>query len=159
MRIPKLPAVLLILLGLFALWQVGKTFLGPVSGPDFSDLTTIHGKPVPKDLADGKWVLVSYVQSWCSECIREMPSIERLQNQVGTEKLAVFLISDEDTARIHRLMRRTTLPIFQSSTGFKRKGIFVYPTTLLLDPKGNLRIKKEEGFAWDSQEVLQLFKL
>jgi thiol-disulfide isomerase/thioredoxin len=157
MRFLKSPLFIVGILGLFGLWHFGKAFLGPKSGPDFSKLATLEGEPVSREATEGKWMLVSYVQSWCGDCIREMPSIERLQKQVGTENLAVLLISDEDSNHIRRIMRRTNLQVYRSETGLKRMGVFVYPTTLLLDPKGNLRVKKEEGFDWDAPEILQLF--
>ena len=106
------------------------------------------------------FLLVSYFQSWCRDCIQEAPSIEALQQSVGKEKLEVILISDEDWPKIKRFssLTNTNLPVYQSGTSLEDLGIHVYPTTWLLGPDRNVIMVKQEGFDWNSEEVIKLIQ-
>ena len=115
------------------------------------------------DLAStkGKYLLVSYFQTWCGDCVRELPSIRLLQTKVGSEKLAVVLVSDEESAIIMAFQQRfgLGLEMLQSNVSLKSLGIHAYPTTFLLDPNGVIIMQKQEGFDWASREVLEKIKL
>lgn len=107
-----------------------------------------------------KWKLVTCVQSWCKDCILEMPSIKSLQDYVGKDKLEVVVLSDEDStkrARFEELINHL-FPVQQSQGTFKLQGIFVYPTTWLLNPKGEKVLVHQEGYKWDSPEVIHLIQ-
>jgi thiol-disulfide isomerase/thioredoxin len=107
-----------------------------------------------------KWKLVACVQSWCKDCIREVPSLMALQTYVGKDKLEVVLISDEDSAKRARFEELTdyAFPVQFSDRPFKLQGIFVYPTTWLLNPKGEKVMVHQEGYNWNSPEVVQLIQ-
>src|SRR5438876_991272 len=48
------------------------------------------------DLSDfrGKLVLVNLWATWCEPCLREMPSLERLQSRLG-DRIAVIAVSED----------------------------------------------------------------
>ena len=104
------------------------------------------------------YILVSYFQSWCGDCARELPSIQKLQDKVGPDKISVVLISDEPFLKINKFKNQfsSNLPFFQSVTSFNEIGIRVFPTTYLIDPNGRLLLSKLEGYDWASPEVLKL---
>jgi len=108
----------------------------------------------------GKYVLVSYFQSWCGDCARELPSIQKLQDKVGSEKISIVLISDEPFLKINKFKNQfhSDLPFFQSVQPFKEIGVGVYPTTYLIGPDGKMILRRLEGYDWASPEVLQLIK-
>jgi cytochrome c biogenesis protein CcmG, thiol:disulfide interchange protein DsbE len=108
----------------------------------------------------GKYVLVNYFQTWCGSCIKELPSIDRLQNKIGKDKLAVMIVSDEDAAKIWDFRDRycETLDYYRSDVSFDEINVLVYPTTYLLDPSGKVIFSKLEAFEWDSDEVIKLIR-
>jgi len=107
-----------------------------------------------------KYVLVSYFQSWCGDCAKELPSLQMLQDKLAKDKISIVLISDEPFSKINSFKNhfKSNLPFFQSVDPFKELGIRVFPTTYLIDPNGKLLLSKLEGYDWASSEVLQLIK-
>ena len=155
-------AVLIFLLVAFAGYKLVKRFVmlpkltfqsEQITALDSNYTTTIAA-------LKGNVVIVSCYQTWCGDCARELPSIQALQNKLGSDKISIVLISDEPFAKINKFKNhfRSELPFYQSVDSFKEIGIRVFPTTYLIDPKGNLLLSKLEGFDWASQEVLQIIK-
>jgi len=129
--------------------------------PFFSQVISDEsGREISGSGFKGKYILVSYFQSWCGDCARELPSIQRLSDQIGKEKLEVVLISDEDFQKINAFKDKfnSDLAFFQYKESLKKQGISVYPTTYLIDPKGKIIMSKLEGFDWASKEVLQIIQ-
>lgn len=106
----------------------------------------------------GKFVLVSYFQTWCGDCIREIPNIQSLQESVGKDKLEVLLISDEPWAKISdfKSRRQFVLPIYHSQKSMSDLGIHVFPTTYLLNNEGKLLVSKTEKYDWHNKEIVEL---
>ncbi len=109
---------------------------------------------------DGKYLVVSYVQSWCGDCYRELPSLSALQSKIGKERLQVVLVSDEDWQKIHLLQKRSEsdLPFFRSAKEFSDYGIRYFPTTVLLSPERKVLMIREEGYDWNGPEVHRLIQ-
>lgn len=112
-----------------------------------------------KDLA-GRYVLVSYFQTWCGDCIREIPNIQHLQERVGQDKLSVLLVSDEGWNKMNSFKKRHGyhLDYYLSEKSLKEQGINVFPTTYLINPEGKVIMSKLEQFDWDNEEVVRLIK-
>jgi cytochrome c biogenesis protein CcmG/thiol:disulfide interchange protein DsbE len=108
----------------------------------------------------GKYLIVSCFQSWCGDCIREAPSIAKLQEFAGKEKLEVLMVSDEEWAKINRFaaLLKCDLPMYQSGKSFDELGIRIYPSTWLLNPEGKILLAKLEGFNWNSDEVRRMIQ-
>jgi thiol-disulfide isomerase/thioredoxin len=132
----------------------------PSFQPDENDFVNEQGVHVkPSDLK-GKYVLISYFQTWCGSCIKELPSIDRLQTTVGKDKLAVLIVSDEDAGKIWHFRDKycETLDYYHSAISFDDIDVLVYPTTYLLDPEGKVIFSKLEAFDWSSDEVRSLIR-
>lgn len=102
-----------------------------------------------KSLADfrGKWLLVNLWATWCAPCRAEMPSLDRLEGELGGERFAVVAI-DIDTRNVERArtflneIGAGRLGFYADSTGnvlqaLRGVGRVVgLPATLLVDPAG-----------------------
>ena len=137
---------------------------------------TAQGEPVPKlafrakdgndrNFSDfsGKIVLVNFWATWCGPCIREMPSLLRLQKARGGEDFTVIGLSQDlrgwpivtPFLEKHDL---ADLPVYVDrktaiSRGLKIPGL---PTSILLDRHGR-ELGRLVGHAeWDSPEALAL---
>ena len=111
----------------------------------------------------GKVVLLNFWATWCPPCIREMPSMERLHQQVAAEDFNVIAINqmenpDDVFAFTGQLEIDPTFEIlFDSdskvSSAYAVRGL---PTTYLIDKKGNIRYRAVGGREFDHPEVVKI---
>jgi thiol-disulfide isomerase/thioredoxin len=116
----------------------------------------------PRRLADfrGRFVLVNLWATWCAPCVREMPSLDRLQAKLGS-RLAVLAIS-EDRGGAHVVdpflekLGLKTLAIYldpKSATG-EALEVSGLPTTFLIDDQGRILGHLEGAAEWDSPKMV-----
>jgi peroxiredoxin len=108
----------------------------------------------------GQYVLLSYFQTWCGDCIQELQSIDALQMNIGKDKLKVIMISDEPWKKINHFKEKycNTLDYYQSIQSLHSQNIRVFPTTYLLDKNGMVIMSQLKAFDWNSDAVVQLLK-
>lgn len=113
----------------------------------------------------GKVVLVNLWATWCAPCRKEMPSLDRLQAQLGGDNFEVVAISvDKSGTDLPRsFLERTnvtSLKFYHDKTGAvggKLKA-FGMPTTVLID-RGGREVGRLTGPAeWDSPDAVALVK-
>ena len=120
-----------------------------------------------RTLADwkGKVVLLNLWATWCAPCRKEMPALDRLQADLGSEKFEVVAVSVDRTgiegARKFlgeiNVMRLAVLadPTARMATTLKAIGL---PATLLIDAEGH-EIGRMVGPAeWDAPEAKALIR-
>ncbi len=116
-------------------------------------------------LADfrGKVVLVNFWASWCSPCLRELPSIDRLQNALASDDFTVIAINIDREGKLvaeafaNRLELKH-LDLYMDPGGIVGRdvGVNVMPTTVLFGRDGK-EIGRMEGPAeWDASEAQAL---
>lgn len=118
-----------------------------------------------KNVSDfqGRVLLVNFWATWCAPCIRELPSLARLQAQKGGRNFTVLAVSaDLKGASVAKpFLKRhglEKLPLYlDPEMAFARAfGVKSLPTTILIDKKGNV-VGSLAGLAeWDSAEVAAL---
>ena len=132
-------------------WYMHKTITPKMKfqGSEFQ-LTGNNAKTTINDLK-GNVVIVSFFQTWCGPCIQEMSVFDELQATVNSPGLKILCISDEDTDRIKMLQSRFAsgkILFAYSTESLANLGIHVYPTTYLLNKKGEVIQSKLEGYNW-----------
>jgi len=113
-------------------------------------LTRSNTKTTINDLK-GNVVVVSFFQTWCGPCIGEMYDFNELLATVNSSNLKILCISDEDIDRINVLQSQFTsnkILFAYSAESLASLGIHVYPTTYLLNKKGEVIQSKLEGYNW-----------
>lgn len=120
-----------------------------------NDVKNEQGQTIKIADFKGQYVLVSYFQTWCSDCIKELPTIDNLQARVGKNKLTVLMISDEGWEKIDHFKEKycNTLDFYQSVKTLREQNIRVFPTTYLLNKEGVVIMSKLEGYDWSSDEA------
>lgn len=128
--------------------------------PDIS-FTNERGSVVSLKDFKGKFVLLNIWATWCGPCRKEMPTLDRLQARLGSERFQVVALSiDRGGAgavqKFYAEIGVRHLAFFIDPTG--RAGsnlaLFGLPGTLLIDPEG-LEVARLIGPAeWDSPEML-----
>ena len=135
----------------------------PYPAPAIS-LADTTGQSVDLSELRGKLVLVNLWATWCGPCLREMPSLERLQSRFG-ERIAVLAVSED------RGGNKTVEP-FIAKLGLKAVKIYIdpksevghafgargLPTSFLIDREGKVLGRVEGAAEWDSPKILSVLE-
>ena len=130
-------------------------------GPGVGDLAPgllgqdTDGKPVTLDAYRGKLVVVAFWNSNCSYCLVELPTLEKLQQQVGVARLQVVVVNLNDSSKdwgvMLRQMRGYALRQVRDPSGTVAAawGVQMFPNLWLLGADGRV-MHHHEGYLEDS---------
>jgi thiol-disulfide isomerase/thioredoxin len=135
----------------------------PTPAPTIS-LVDLAGNSVSLSDFIGRLVLVNLWATWCEPCLREMPSLERMQSLLG-DKITVVAISEDrgGSKTVAPFINKLGLKSFttyldpKSDAGraFKVAGL---PSSFLIDREGRVLGRVEGAVEWDSPELLGVLK-
>jgi thiol-disulfide isomerase/thioredoxin len=128
-----------------------------------------EGQPLSVQNFAGKTVLLNLWATWCVPCREEMPALNALQKDLGSDKFEVVAVNidtgDDEKPKAFRsetgidtlgYYRDNTMGVFNA---LKKQGLaFGLPVTLLLDDKGCLISAMNGPAAWDSDDAKGLIK-
>lgn len=127
------------------------------------EITFHDGANQPRSLADwrGRFVLLNVWATWCGPCRVEMPTLDRLQKQMGGERFDVVALSidragAEVVRRFYDQIEIGSLGLYidQSGGALRALKITVLPTTLLIGPDGR-ELGRLVGLAvWDAPVMI-----
>ncbi|MDP9813594.1 thiol-disulfide isomerase/thioredoxin [Rhizobium tibeticum] len=145
-----------------------------VAADEHRKLTTVafkgaDGKPMTLDNFAGKTVLFNLWATWCVPCREEMPALNALEKELGSDRFQVVPVNidtgDDEKPKAFlseigvdalKLYRDNTIEVFNS---LKKQGLaFGLPVTLLIDDKGCLISAMNGPAAWDSEDAKALIK-
>lgn len=109
----------------------------------------------------GKITLIAFFQTWCIDCIKEMPTIKSLESEVKNPDFKVIMVTDEPTAKLEQFKKKFPAFAFDfyiADQKLPEFGIKKYPTTYLLNQNGEEIKSTLEGFDWGKPEILKLVK-
>lgn len=136
----------------------------PAPGPEIG-WTDTDGKPVSLGDFKGRVVLLNVWATWCAPCIRELPSLDRLQASLGGETFAVVALNVDRKGKpaADRMLRQLKLHhlaihLDPKSEAARALGVRVMPSTFLFDAQGREIGKLEGPAAWDAPEAVRLMK-
>jgi len=113
----------------------------------------------------GKVLLVNLWATWCLPCKIEMPSLDRLQKNLGDNNFEVIAIAVEktDISKIIDFYKETNidhLKIYQDKT--TKSGLYTkatgLPLTLLIAKNGEEIGRRNGPWEWDSDEVMSIIQ-
>jgi thiol-disulfide isomerase/thioredoxin len=132
-----------------------------------TDVNFVDGSGAAKTLKDfrGKTVLLNLWATWCAPCRQEMPSLDRLQAELGSDKFEVVALAVDRTGAdaAQKFLNDTGVkalklyadPTTRSGSALKAIGM---PTTILIDVEGR-EIGRLPGPAeWDTADAKNLIK-
>jgi len=117
---------------------------------------TADGRELKGAAFQGRFVLLSIWATWCPPCVKEMPSLDRLQAMRGDKPFEVVALSIdrqglEVVAPFFKRMGLANLAIYldreaRSMSALRITGL---PTTVLIDPTGREVARWPGAREWD----------
>ncbi|WP_072395941.1 TlpA disulfide reductase family protein [Hyphomicrobium sp. CS1GBMeth3] len=132
-----------------------------------ADVAFVDGTGAERKLSDfrGKIVLLNLWATWCAPCREEMPSLDRLQQELGSDTFEVVALAVDRTGPDAARKFLDSIGVKQlalysdttTRTGSQLKAIGM-PTTILIDAEGR-EIGRLPGPAeWDSEDAKRLIR-
>jgi thiol-disulfide isomerase/thioredoxin len=124
-----------------------------------------EGRAITLSAFKGRTVLLNLWATWCAPCRKEMPALDRLQKELGSDKFEVVALAVDraETAAIRKFLLETGVaslkfyvdPTAKAGTALKAGGM---PTTILIGKDG-LELGRLVGPAeWDSPDAKKLIE-
>lgn len=109
-------------------------------------------------LADlrGRVLFINVWASWCTPCVREMASIERLQDRLADTEVEFLIVAADRERDVRRYLRRYSydLPIYLEVSRIPEAfGLRGLPTSWLVDEDGRIVLLRHGEAVWDTDEV------
>lgn len=136
--------------------RVMKNSENPRAAPAF-ELPATDGSV--RRLADfeGRYLLVNFWAVWCSPCRKEMPSMQRVYEELRSddfELIAIHVGPSLDGAKKYAEQLGLSFPVLvDAEMALGRWQVQGLPTTLLLDPDGRIIAEAVGERDWDSPEI------
>ena len=132
---------------------------------DLPEAALIDEADAERSLAEyrGRYVLLNFWATWCAPCREEMPSLDRLQADLGSDRFAVVSVAvgRNPVPAINRFFAEQGIanlpklrdPKQQLAGAMGARGL---PVTVLVDPEGREIARLTGPAEWDSPEAKAL---
>jgi len=139
-----------------------KPFKGNTVPPSLN-LYSVRGERVIHNNYIGKVTIVNFWASWCRPCIEEIPSLNRLREQMKGRPFELISIDyAEDKSVILKFMQEVDVdfPVLLDSDGkvSAQWKVLVFPSTFVIAPDGKIVYGVKGGIHWDTPEIVELIK-
>jgi len=130
--------------------------------PDFN-LREANGGTSSLSAYRGRLVLLNFWATWCAPCREEMPSMEQLSRNFGSQGLVVVAVNQRENASLvnkfmkaHGLNFATPLDTDgRVAASYRAYGI---PVTYLIDGNGQPIGMKSGPMDWAARDVIEVFR-
>ncbi|TND09942.1 MAG: thiol:disulfide interchange protein TlpA [Bacteroidetes bacterium] len=119
-------------------------------------LKTMDGAEVKISDYRGKVIFLNFWATWCGDCIREMPSIIKAQEQLKNDSIVFLFVSDETAEKVKAFDERKGygLNYLLSAQTMHELEINAIPTTYLIGKDGKVKFTKVGRDEWDSPDMI-----
>jgi len=146
-------------------WMEQFSFIDPPRPAPQTPFLAGDGTEVTMADFEGRVLVVNFWATWCAPCVKELPSLDRLQAALQEEGLLVMAISQD------RQGAQVAAP-FLKDLGVERLGLFLdprmklgaqfgvraLPWTVVVDRDGRI-VGELPGLAeWDAPETIELLR-
>jgi len=112
------------------------------------------------DYARGKTLFLNFWATWCSPCVAELPSIEKLYSQFGGE-VAFVCVAQEQADMLKKFLagKNYSFPVFVAGTNPPEAlNTTAIPATFIISPEGRILLKHMGGADWAHESVVAFLK-
>jgi thiol-disulfide isomerase/thioredoxin len=122
----------------------------------------VDAEGASRSVADysGKGLVVNFWATWCGPCVREIPVLDRLREQIAGDGIEVIALSEdrggsEIVENFYRKNEITGLAVLldPGRRALREANVANLPTTLLIDRHGNEVIRVVGVAEWDAPET------
>ncbi len=128
--------------------------------PDFT--ITDKDRTISLHALRGKPVVLNFWASWCGPCIEEMPSLIRMQKQMGSNVTVLAVDIRDSEADYYNFLHQYQVELLTVRDAQDKSsdlyGTTGQPETFIIDAKGTLRRKIVGPLDWTSPEILEYLK-
>lgn len=139
-----------------------QVFKQRVEAPAFT-LPGVDGESISLDSFEGKTVLLNFWATWCPPCRAEMPSMQRMYDELedeGVVLVAVNLQEPENTVKSFLEENGYTFPVLLDITGGVGAlyGARSIPQTYLIDTEGYAVASVTGSREWDTAQLYDVLR-
>jgi peroxiredoxin len=132
----------------------------PMPLPDFS-LPNLQGQEVVVQKYLGKVLLLNFWSTWCTECRKEAPFLEKLNSQMQNKDFILFRIDTKESQKVVQDFLKenpTQMRILLDGKGKIERlfGVWAHPTSFLIDRRGYVRYRSMGVGDWVGIEALSV---
>jgi len=132
------------------------------TAPHFS-ITADSGKTLSPSSFGGKVLVVNFWATWCAPCVKELPSLDGFQNELGGQGVVVLGISLDKKEDIYRRFLRRAGVSFQTARDPEAKisgeyGTYRYPESYIIDRSGKVVQKIIGDTDWMDPKMITFVK-
>ncbi len=122
-------------------------------------LSDMSGKKFDLASYRGRVVLVNFWATYCPPCLKEMPSMERLQKRMAGKPFAILSVNvGEQNSDVQAFLKQVpvTFPILMDRDASRLKAwkAFALPSSFVVDAQGRVRYVMFGGTEWDEPDAL-----
>jgi thiol-disulfide isomerase/thioredoxin len=141
------------------------TFVFKKAPEELPEIVFVDAGGAAKSLKDfrGKTVLLNLWATWCAPCREEMPALDRLQKELGSDSFEVVALAVDrggiDAAKkFLDSIKVSNLKLYADATTRSGSALRVIgmPTTILIDKEGREIGRLPGPAVWDSAEAKRL---
>ncbi|MEQ8556320.1 MAG: TlpA disulfide reductase family protein [Cyclobacteriaceae bacterium] len=139
-----------LLAGLISCQPEEDTFISKIK------LADLNGESFESEQFKNKIVILNLWATWCNPCIKEMPDLVKMQNDLPSD-FVLILASDESLEKIQQFTGRRPfdLTFAQIQTSVETLGVYSLPTTFIIGKDGQLLETLVGARNWDSTEQIE----
>ena len=136
-----------------------KPYRGDVQAQPFS-LEDVSGKRTELQNFKDRVTVINFWASWCSPCVEEIPSLNRLAQRMQGKAFQLISINyAESPEHIRKFMRKVAVdfPVLVDPSG-KLAGewkVIAFPSTFVIGPDGKIHYGANAALHWDAPDVIQ----
>lgn len=139
-----------------------QPYPGNTLAPDFSKTSHIGDRYQLSDYR-GKVVVLNFWATWCPPCVKEIPSLGRLQAAFSKDDLLVLSIDvGESKADVVKFLSKipADFPVLLDEDGKSVNdwNVQTFPTTYVIDQQSMIRLVYYGGLEWDDENVIRQLK-
>lgn len=106
----------------------------------------------------GKPVVLNFWATWCAPCVKELPSLARLQAARGDLTVIALNVDTKQEGPIGDFLKEVGAADLEAYADPQKKlwrafRLNSLPTTFVIDAEGRVVAKRERDAAWDSPEA------
>jgi thiol-disulfide isomerase/thioredoxin len=131
--------------------------------PNGTVLTNDNKAVTLETITNGRWTLVNLWATWCAPCVVELPSLLRFsQSRDDIQVLAISFDNNQTIEQLSQFMAKNKVEslkwvyddTLQIRRGIETRGL---PTSLLVNPQGEIVLIMEGHVEWDSKASQKFF--